>query len=103
MGSCGFLFGNMSERAKYRKWYNPDGEFNENYLMVHPRGLMLQISFAKDIYGEKVLIYQTKPLNPFKIEVFLQHKEVCSKADWVKAQKKAENYIKAKRLEALVK
>lgn len=92
------------ERTKYRKWIDPDGQFEENYLMIHPSGLMLQISFEIDsIYGEKCLIYQTKPMNPLNEKVFLKYKEICSKADWVKAQKKAEGYLKAHRLGALAK
>ena len=86
------------QRTKYRKWYDPDGEFEMNYLMIHPNGLMLQISFTDDLYGEKCMVYQTKPLNPLNEKVFLKHKEVCTKAEWVKAQKRAEDYIKGKRL-----
>ena len=94
----------MAERTKYRKWIDPDGQFEENYLMVHPSGLMLQISFEVDGYmGEKCLIYQTKPLNPLNEKIFLKHKETCSKADWVKAQKRAQAYLKAQRLIALAK
>ena len=69
----------MANRPIYRKWYDPEGEFDQNYMMIHPNGRALQISSAKDgIYGEKMVVYQTSNLNPLNMEVFGKHKDVCS-------------------------
>ena len=87
----------MPARSKYRKWTDPDGDYLENFLMVHHSGRMVQISFNNDgVYGNQVLIYQTKPLNPFKVEVFLQYKETATKAEWLGAQKRAKELMSFK-------
>lgn len=81
-------------RNIYRKWIDPEGEFEENYMKISPNGLMLQISFGKDlIYGEKTLVYQTSPQNPINSNTFKKHKEVCSKTEWDKARKRVKNFI----------
>lgn len=93
----------MPQRTKYRTWIDPDGPWEENYLMIHPSGLMLQISFSNDsFFGEKCMIYQTKPMNPLNEKVFLKHKDACLKVDWVAAQKKAQALLKSERLKELI-
>lgn len=88
-----------NKRPIYRKWIDPDGEYYENFLMIDPSGLMLQISFEHEQYmGEKVLIYQTSPMNPLDEQVFAKYKEVCLKRDWDAAKRKAIKYIKGEML-----
>ncbi len=84
---------NSKKRSVYRTWTNYDDN-SINYLLISPSGSMRQITFTKDIYGEKVKVYQTSPLNPLDPATFIKCKKVCTQADWLKAQKKAIALIK---------
>ena len=76
------------KRPVYRKWFNPDDN-SQHYLTIHPSGIMLEISFEKDgHYGQKVVIYQTSPLNPMNPDVFKKYKEVCGKPELEQVQRK---------------
>jgi hypothetical protein len=90
------------KRTIYRKWYNPDKE-SENFLLIDPSGLMLQISIEADYLGEKVEIYQTKPMNPMNEQIFIKHKEACTKGQFEKAQSKALSILDGTRLKSMLR
>lgn len=83
-------------RAKpiHRKWFDPDSEFLENFLKMQPDGQMLQISFAKDDFGEQARIFLSSHNNTFNQDVFERNKQECSVEDWSKAQNKAAMLVK---------
>lgn len=91
-----------NKRPIYRQWDNPEDD-TDNYLMIHPSGLMLQITFEKDFYGDKITVYQTSPMNPLSEKIFAKHKERCLKSDWDNAVRKAVAYAKGTMLFLLTK
>jgi hypothetical protein len=83
------------KRQIYRKWFDPDGEYQENYLVIYPNGRMIQLSFSKDaFFSHKAVVLQTSPTNPLSPEVFKKYKEVCLKVDYDNACRKAINLVK---------
>lgn len=80
------------KRNIYRKWYNPD-EDSENFLLIYPNGLMLQISFEEDKYGTKSTVYLTTPANRLNPDVFVKHKDVCSADEFNRARRKANDLM----------
>lgn len=81
------------KKTAYRTWYDPE-ERTDNFLRILPNGAMLQLSFHKNLYGDKVEVYQSSPVNPLDHKVFLKHKDVCLKSKWISAQKHATSLIK---------
>lgn len=82
----------------YRKWDNPEGEYNAHYLRIEPSGAMREIAFGTDRIGaRKASVLSVGPLNPINDQVFKKHKEVCSRAEWDKAVKAVIDLMKPKK------
>lgn len=82
----------MKKNAKYRRWQNIRGD--QHYLMIHPKGICLQISFETDTDGTHVKIFQTEPGEPMDDAVLAKYKEVCRKSDWEAARRQASLYLR---------
>jgi hypothetical protein len=91
-------------RNIYRKWYDPE-EWAENFLLIYPTGLMLQISFEKerDDYGENAVIYQTNRSNRVGPEMFIKHKKASTKKEFEEARKRAMHLLTGKPMTSKVK
>lgn len=80
-------------RPIYRKWID-DNRQSLHVLKIFPDGSMIELCKEIDVFIEKITIGSTHKFHGINTDLFVKHKEVATKEEYMAVVKKAIKMIK---------